>query len=98
MNAWLANKMNQGGLILIISGLVIGALGGFGLTRLRGPLLPWQPRDGISLIELGISKLDKNFEPAGEQPWERAMDRLTCWFGLLIGIVLIGTGLWYGQK
>ena len=90
--------MNSSGIVLVAIGLIIAAISGFALRRRLAPVRPWQPGDGISLIELAVSKIDRNFVPAGEMQWERKTDRLICWFGLFVGVALVLVGLWYGQK
>ena len=85
--------MSTPGIVLTIGGLLLVALGIFALTRRERPLRRWRPGDRISLIELGISKIDPNFRPAGEQPWERKFDRLLIWTCLFGGVVLAGVGL-----
>jgi hypothetical protein len=85
------------GIFIAALGLAVIAVGLFGILRKLAPIQPRRPEDGISLIELGISKVDPNFVPAGEQPWERKFDKLICWLGVFIGIAMVGIGLTYAQ-
>ena len=88
--------MGAGALILAGVGAVLTLIGTIALRRKQPLPRPWQPSDGISLIELGVSAVDPNFVPAGEMRWEQHVNRLICWFGLFAGIALVCVGLWFG--
>jgi hypothetical protein len=78
------------GIVVAAGGAGLVMLGLFGIRRLRRPLDP-HPR--IGLIEVATLSLDQNPQPLPEQPWERKLDRLYCWIGVMAGAGLLIIGL-----
>ena len=84
--------MSGSALVVTIGGFLLAGLGLFALARPEPAIRRGDARR-ISLIEFGMSKIDPDFRPLAEQPWERKFDRFFIWISLIGGLALAGIGL-----